>query len=232
LWVQHLRTSQMDIVALGRGGLEEARLEDYVVSGLVDFDDVSYDDHAELLYDLAGQTVRHFQSYLSEDDTRKVLRCYQQPIADFIHVQMQDHYYEDADGGYEVIVSKGFTELKPSAYSTAVQEPPADYRVRRRTSPTWPLPLRRLPAVSVPGAEIRVRCRTPAGGDPGTRGPKWFRPARGQFQIYYRDGADHREYQPDFVAESDAIYMLEPKMRKELEDPVVLAKKQVACAGA
>jgi type III restriction enzyme len=65
---------------------------------------------------------------------------------------------------------------------------------------------------------------------------KWFRPARGQFQIDYRDGADHREYQPDFVAEvAEAIYMLEPKMRKELEDPVVLAKKEVAlswCANA
>jgi type III restriction enzyme len=58
---------------------------------------------------------------------------------------------------------------------------------------------------------------------------KWFRPARGQFQIFYRDGADHREYQPDFVAEAaDAIYMLEPKMRKELDDPVAMAKKQVA----
>jgi type III restriction enzyme len=47
---------------------------------------------------------------------------------------------------------------------------------------------------------------------------------------------DHREYQPDFVAEAaDAIYMLGPKTRKELEDPVVLAKKDVAaswCANA
>lgn len=58
---------------------------------------------------------------------------------------------------------------------------------------------------------------------------RWFRPAAGQFQIFYRDGADHREYQPDFVAETQhAIYMLEPKKRKDLEDPVVLAKKEVA----
>jgi type III restriction enzyme len=65
---------------------------------------------------------------------------------------------------------------------------------------------------------------------------KWFRPARGQFQIYYRDGADHREYQPDFVAETGAaVYMLEPKMRKEMSDLVVLAKKEAAvrwCANA
>ena len=58
---------------MGKGGIEEARLEDYVVSGLVDFDDISYDDHADLLYDLAGQTVKHFRSYLSEDDTA---RCF------------------------------------------------------------------------------------------------------------------------------------------------------------
>ncbi|KAB2839104.1 MAG: type III restriction endonuclease subunit R, partial [Burkholderiales bacterium] len=68
LWIQHLRTNQLEIVSLGRGGIEEARLEDYVVSSLVDFDDISYDDHADLLYDLAGQTVQHFKGYLSEED--------------------------------------------------------------------------------------------------------------------------------------------------------------------
>ena len=94
-----------------------AGLEDYVVSGLVDFDDVSYDDHADLLYDLAAQTVKHFCSYLSEDETRKVLRCYQRDIARFVHAQMQEHYWEEAVG-YEVKMSKGFTELKPSAYTT------------------------------------------------------------------------------------------------------------------
>ena len=43
------------------GSVEEARLEDYIVSGLVDFDDVAYDEHADLLYDLAGQVVQHFR---------------------------------------------------------------------------------------------------------------------------------------------------------------------------
>ena len=58
---------------------------------------------------------------------------------------------------------------------------------------------------------------------------KWFRPAKGQFQIFYRQGADHLEYQPDFVAETEnSIYMLEPKASNQLNDPVVLAKKGVA----
>lgn len=58
---------------------------------------------------------------------------------------------------------------------------------------------------------------------------KWFRPAKGQFQIFYRDGADHPEYQPDFVAETaEAIFMLEPKASNQMNDPIVLAKKEVA----
>ena len=58
---------------------------------------------------------------------------------------------------------------------------------------------------------------------------KWFRPAKGQFQIFYRDGADPREYQPDFVAETDkAIFMLEPKAGNQMDDPIVFAKKDVA----
>ena len=32
---------------------------------------------------------------------------------------------------------------------------------------------------------------------------KWFKPAKGQFQIFYLLGGEHLEYQPDFVAETD-----------------------------
>jgi len=58
---------------------------------------------------------------------------------------------------------------------------------------------------------------------------KWFKPARGQFQLYYKLGADHLEYQPDFVAETaDGIYMLEAKARNDLHDVEVQAKKDAA----
>jgi type III restriction enzyme len=58
---------------------------------------------------------------------------------------------------------------------------------------------------------------------------KWFKPAKGQFQIVYKSGADNPEYQPDFVAETaDVIYMLEPKAKNELTDPDVVAKKDAA----
>ena len=58
---------------------------------------------------------------------------------------------------------------------------------------------------------------------------KWFKPARGQFQMYYKLGADHLEYQPDFVAETaDCIYVLEAKARNDMQDAEVRAKKDAA----
>ncbi len=62
---------------------------EYVVSGLVDFDDVADDSHADLLYDLAAQTVKHFRTNLSEEDTREVLRLRGREIVRFIHAQMR-----------------------------------------------------------------------------------------------------------------------------------------------
>jgi len=229
LWIQHLRTNELEVVSLGRGSIEEARLEDYVVGGLVDFDDISYDDHADLLYDLATQTVQHLLTYLSEDDARKVLRCYQRNIAQFIHAQMQAHYWEDVVG-YEVKISKGFTELKQSAYTYSVQEPPADYRVAPADKSNMAKYLfggfaRCLYPVQKFDSDSERKLAVILERD----AEKWFKPAKGQFQIFYRKGADHLEYQPDFVAETaDMIYMLEPKMRKEMDDPDVLAKKEAA----
>ncbi|MGH2510383.1 MAG: type III restriction endonuclease subunit R, partial [Ktedonobacteraceae bacterium] len=47
----------------------------------------------------------------------------------------------------------------------------------------------------------------------------------------YRIGSDHREYLPDFVAETvETIYMLETKAVNEAEDVEVLSKKSAAKA--
>ena len=127
LWVQYLRTGQAETLGVGKGSVEEARLEDYIVSGLVDFDDVAYDEQADLLYDLAGQTVQHFRCYLSEEDTRKVLRLHQRELARFIHAQMQSHYWEEAVD-YEIKIRKGFTELREPVFTRIDADPVHDFR--------------------------------------------------------------------------------------------------------
>ena len=236
LWIQHLRTSQLEVLSLGRGGLEETRMEDYVVSGLVDFDDISYDEHADLLYDFAGQVVQHLRTYLSEEDTRKVLRCYQKPIAQFIHSQMQAHYWEETVD-YEVKITKGFIPLKESAYTWTVGDPPADYKLPPSDKSNMGrylfggfsrclYPMQKFDSDTE--RQLSVILERDA--------IKWFRPLRGQFQIFYRQGADHLEYQPDFVAETvEAMLMLESKASTQMDDPIVIAKKEAAlnwCANA
>jgi type III restriction enzyme len=229
LWIQHLRTHQLEVLGLDPGGIEEARLEDYIVSGLVDFDDVAYDEHADLLYDLAAQTVKHFRGYLSETDARKVLRLHQREIARFIHAQMQAHHWEEAVD-YEVKVSKGFSELRASAYTVSASEPTLDFRHSPADKSNMAkylfggfqrclYPVQKFQSDSERKLAVILE----------REAEKWFKPAKGQFQLFYRRGADHPEYQPDFVAETaDRIYMIEPKKSSEIKDAEVLAKRDVA----
>jgi type III restriction enzyme len=229
LWAQYLASDKHEVLTLGKGGIEESRLEDYVVSGLVDFDDISYDAHADFLYELAGQTVAHLRGYLGEEDIGKVLRCCQCDIANFIHAQMQAHYWEETEG-VEVKISKGFTALKQSAYSAVAGESPLDFRVAPSDKSNMARYLfggftKCLYAVQKFQSDTERKLAVILERE----ALKWFKPAKGQFQIYYKSGADHPEYQPDFVAETaSVIYMLEPKARNELKNDDVLAKKAVA----
>jgi type III restriction enzyme len=229
LWVQYLRTGGTEVVGVSKSEVEEARLEDYIVGSLVDFDDVDYDRHADLLYDLAAQTVQHLRAYLTEEDTRKVLRLHQREIAKFIHAQMQENYYEEAVD-YEVVVSRGFTDLKPSAYVASANAPPLDFK----QSPDDKSNMAKylfggFKRCLYPVQKFHADAERILAVILDREAEKWFKPAKGQFQIYYKSGADHLEYQPDFVAETaSTIYMLEPKARNQMDDADVLSKRDVA----
>lgn len=236
LWAKHLRTDQVDVIGLSQGNLLERRLEDYVVSGLIDFPDIAYDEHADMLYELAGQVVRHLLTYLSEKDAGQVLALHQREIARAVHAQMQDHFWKDDTVEYHHEVRQGFTELKESAY-TALREAPLDYRVP-------PADKSNMARYLFGGFSKCLSTVTKFHSDSERKlavilereSLKWLRPAKGQFQMFYRSGNDHLEYQPDFVAEmADRILMLEPKMATQMQDGDVLAKRDVAiqwCAWA
>ncbi|HWQ69669.1 MAG TPA: DEAD/DEAH box helicase family protein [Patescibacteria group bacterium] len=229
LLIQHLRTHAQDTLSFGGTLQPEQRLEDYLVRGLIDFNDIAYDEHADLLYDLAGQVVRHLRSYLSEEDARNVLIYHHKSLAAFIHAQMQAHQWEKASG-YDVVVSKGFTELKGSAYTAKADEPVHDFRqtVEDKSRIAQALfggfqrclyPVQKFQSDSERKLAVILDREV----------QKWCKPAQGQFQIFYKAGIDHHEYIPDFVAETErVIYMLEPKARNEMTDADVLAKKDAA----
>jgi len=229
LWAKHLRTDQVDVIGLSQGNLLERRLEDYVVSGLIDFPDIAYDEHADMLYELAAQVARHLLTYLSEKDAGQVLALHQREIARAVHAQMQDHFWQDDTVEYHHEVRQGFTELKESAY-TALREAPLDYRVP-------PADKSNMARYLFGGFSKCLSTVTKFHSDSERKlavilereSLKWMRPAKGQFQMFYRSGNDQLEYQPDFVAETaDRILMLEPKMATQMQDKDVLAKRDVA----
>jgi type III restriction enzyme len=232
LWAAHLRTGRVERIGIGigNGNDDEQPLEDYVVGSLIDFDDVAYDDNAELLYDLAAQVVRHLRLEHSEEDTRKLLRLHQQEIARFVHAQMRQNFWHDGETDYAVVVKRGFCALLPSIYSRDEGEAEQDFRIPPADKSNM--------ARYVFGGFSRCLFRRQKFHSDAERklavildreALKWFRPARGQFQLFYRSGGDDLEYQPDFVAETEThILMLEPKASDRMADPDVLAKRDVA----
>jgi type III restriction enzyme len=209
--------------------LKEKRPEDYIVHALVDFDDIEYETHAELLYDLAGQMVRHFQSYLAEDETINVLGHHRQIIAEEIHVQMMAHFFVNATS-YEAKVSRGFTALKDCVYTATANQ--AVHSIRETVAEPS-----RIKQMLFGGF---ARCLYPLqkfDSDTERRfavilerdASKWFKPAKGQFQIFYKLKSEQPEYVPDFVAETDdLILIVETKARTDIDSDDVKAKAVAA----
>jgi type III restriction enzyme len=224
-----------DVLYGQSSSIVESRPEDYIVRELIGFDDVSYDEHADLIYGFAGQAVAHFRTYLKADaELHSVLANQGKAIAENIHAQMAQHYFEDI-GESEVVVSQGFTPLKPSAVTTegevlTLQQTPPDkskiatvvyggfekcaYGFQKFQSDT-----ERILAQILERDSLR-----------------WFRPIQGQFNIYYRRGVEQPEYVPDFVAATSAANLLiETKKAMDIDSADVKAKANAAvvwCANA
>lgn len=206
----------------------EQRAEDYIVHALVDYDDIDYFTQSALLYELAGQMVQHLRSYLAEDEVINVLQGHAKTIAGEIHAQMMAHFFEEAPG-FEVRVSRGFTKLKPCNFTA---EAGKMHHFRETVAD-----VSRIPSMLFGGFQKCLYPLQKFHSDTERRfavilerdAQKWFRPAKGQFQIYYQFGAEQPEYIPDFVAETDdAILMAETKKRAELASGEVQAKAAAA----
>jgi len=230
--IQHLHNHERYRLVDGSGVIEEERLEDYLVRGLIDFNDISYDDHAELLYKLAGQMVDHLRSYLKDDSkVVNVLQFHQQVLVNVIHAQMQlPGHYEESVVGYKAYVSKGFHTLRPSVSSIDAGENIRPFRVpvedRQRIRSMafggfrkclYPVqkfdsdPERRFAVVLEDDADVM----------------KWFRPGKDDIRIDYSH--EEHSYEPDFVVEANTRkFLCEVKQAGEMQDPVVLAKANAA----
>jgi len=227
--IQELHRREQHRLMSGTGIVPEEKLEDYLVRGLIDFNDICYDDHAALLYKLAGQVVVHLRSYIkNEDEVLNVLQYHQQALVNLIHAQLQDHFEEKATA-YEAHVSKGFTTLRPNNYSAPAGETERDFRapvtdkqdIRKMLFAGFGKCLYRVQKFD---SDSERRFAVVLENDKEVL--KWFKPAKADFRIHYASDAS---YEPDFVLEtSTAKFLCEPKSASEMEDREVLAKAKAA----
>jgi type III restriction enzyme len=229
--IQHLHDHNRFKLMDGSGIVDEKRPEDYIIRGLIVFDDISYDEHATLLYDLAGQVVTHLKSYLSNnEDLINVLQYHQQTIVHIIHDQMQEHFVESVVS-YEAHVTKGFHALRQANYTADSDEKIRNFRISIPEGQ-----LKKIPSMLFGGFE---KCLYPIqkfDSDPERRFAvileddddvlKWFKPSKGDFKIDYNRS---NSYSPDFVVETKTCkHLCEPKRSSEMNDKTVLAKADAA----
>jgi type III restriction enzyme len=230
--IKHLHDQRVKYtIQSGNALVEENRPEDYIVRGLIDFDDISYDDHADTLYKLASQVVTHLKGYLKDDnEVLNVLQYNQQTLAKLVHAQMQEHFIEEATR-YETNVTKGFTTLKANNYTIAEDENVRDFRVAIPDGQK-----QQIKSMIFGGFEKCLYPEQKFDSDPERRFAvileedktvlKWFKPAKGAFPIYY---TSKDSYEPDFVVETKAAkFLCEPKQSNQMTDKTVLMKAKAA----
>jgi type III restriction enzyme len=231
LLLLHLEDNKTTRIQWEGADAPEIRPEDYIVRQLVDQDAIDYDEHADLLYALAGQLVARLREHLGGDEAKleNVLIYWQRQLGDFVWAQMQQHVWVTPTD-YIGKVTQGFDVLKPASFTLAAGEQPRDFRA--------PVADKRLirqmvfkgfkkccyPYQKFQSVEGEWRFAQLLEDDPTVI--KWMKPAPGQFRIEYQNG---HNYEPDFVVETaDACLLVEPKRADQIEQDEVQTKARAA----
>lgn len=201
-----------------------------IISELLNYPEVDYDENADLLYKLAQQAVDALEANL--DDRTKLnltVRQFKLPIAERIYMQMRANFTVTTPAFIEPEVLP-FTKIEPHNYTALSENGYRDYRDTIS-------PVSLVPRFVFRGFE--KACHFEYKFDSGTekdfafilendsKVKKWLRPSANQFRIYWSNSG--RRYEPDFVVETDyCIFMVEPKEAGKVDNEDVQSKREAA----
>jgi len=217
-------------IIIGKGRIIIDTPERIIVNELMNYPEVDYDAQTELLFKLADQAVKKFQSYLGSENIMNVVQYHKREIGQYIYSQLMEHFYCEVPD-FEKPVVNPFTRIEEHNFSKYTKD-----SIHHFTDTITPASL--IPGKVFSG--FRKACHNLYKFDSKTEKDfaiileqpnngvlKWLRPAQRQFNIYWEHNS--RQYHPDFVAETrNAIFMVETKKEGAIEDQDVQKKTQAA----
>jgi len=190
-------------------------------------DNIDSSKCSNMIFSLISQAKNHFLSYLSPQDTEKVLRGYARAISEYIYTQMNEHFH-DGDTKYTATEIRPFTRIEKSIGYKIKTDDIYDYNVTIRAGEIRQKVFKGFKKAchtlykfdSLPELDFaRVL-------EQDNDVLKWLRPAPKQFNLYW--GKSNKKYEPDFVVETtDKIYLVEVKAENEISNDEVQEKARV-----
>lgn len=200
-----------------------------IVSALMDYDEIDYDENAELLYHLAEQAAKAIENNLeNKADLPKVVNQFRKVIAKLIYDQMSRHF---------VIIPLGYLKPKVLPFAGIVDQHLTEINGFGKVDYRDPVKQAYIKKFIYTGflksyyTECKFDSKTELDFanvlETDSKVLKWLRPAPTQFAIFWNNGS--QRYEPDFVVEThDSIYMVETKAAKEMTAADVQSKKKAA----
>ncbi|MGE4571757.1 MAG: DEAD/DEAH box helicase family protein [Candidatus Izemoplasmatales bacterium] len=203
--------------------ISEKRLVDHIRQ----IAEIDYEKCSEIIQKVVIQFLEYYRGKYSEDDVRNIILSYQRDIIDKFKNQLLNHWAVKYNDILETV-----SEIETVIYGDALDRH-ADTEIKNIYEPSGE---NNIKSLIYDGAKKAVKTPYKFDSEPERKFAvvceesedvlQWLRPAAKQFNITYNRG---KRYQPDFVVEDkDTYYLVEVKSRKELNDPIVLAKKDRA----
>jgi type III restriction enzyme len=187
-------------------------------------DNIDYQKCGKLILSLIAQAEKHFLSYLTAEDTDKVMRQQARNIAEYIYAQMNEHFHE-SDVEYIADEIRPFSRIEGSFGSKIKADAIYDYNVTVRKGEVSQKVFKGFNKACHTlykfDSSSELEFARVLEQDSGVL--KWLRPASRQFNIHW--GKHRQNYEPDFIVETAGkIYMCEVKAAKETQSDEVQEK--------
>lgn len=223
-----LRKQESDTI-MSKGAMVSDKLDNIIVNELINIPEVDYTSCAGLLFKLARQVLNKFAAYLSQEDIKNVVQYRKRDIAGYIKPQLMAHFRKEVTK-FEAPDVRAFSQIAEHNSYKFLQDEIYDFRETIE-------PASRIKSLLFTG--FKKACHDAYKFDSKTEKDfaiileddsavqKWLRPAPSQFNITWDN--NKKNYEPDFVAETDnIIYLIETKKEKDIPTDEVQAKAQAA----